>query len=148
MATDLRSNRVWQTLALDTDPAHGTRNGDALAFVATPANGRVYRFDRSVEGARSTALSAGATAFVHVAGATSLWERLQSRRALPAGPAATDGPRSKGAGTTRQHRNSHAHFDAYSSPAASATPSPHGCRTAHMLSIRFGYGRPESPRLS
>jgi hypothetical protein len=144
VATDLRSNRVWQTLVLDIDPAHGTRNGDALAFVATPANGRVYRFDRSVEGARSTALSAGATAFVHVAGATSLWERLQSRRALPAGPAATDGPRSKGAGTTRQHRDSHAHFDAYSSPAASATPSPHGCRTAHMLSIRFGYGRPFS----
>lgn len=42
------------------------------------------------------------------------------------------------------HRDSHAHFDAYSSPAASATPSARGCRTAHMLSIRFGYGRPLS----
>ncbi len=48
------------------------------------------------------------------------------------------------------HRNSphalkaHAHLDAYSSPAASATPSARGCRTAHMLSIRFGYGRPLS----
>ncbi|WP_139115930.1 hypothetical protein [Xanthomonas translucens] len=73
---------------------HGTRNGDALAFVTTSANGRVYRFDGRVESERSTALSAGATAFVHVAGATSVATGLTDRACR------NRWPKSKGGGTT------------------------------------------------
>lgn len=63
VATDLWGNRVYQTLELDAtgtqlqgrldaDPVRGTRHGDAVAFVATSADGRVYRFDGSIEGER------------------------------------------------------------------------------------------------
>ncbi len=63
VATDLWGNRSYQTLELDATgtqlqgrldnaPVRGTRHGDALAFVATSADGSVYRFDGRVEGER------------------------------------------------------------------------------------------------
>lgn len=63
VATDLWGNRSYQTLELDAtgtqlqgrldaDPVRGTRHGDTVAFVATSADGRVYRFDGRVDGDR------------------------------------------------------------------------------------------------
>ncbi|MBB5886403.1 acetamidase [Xanthomonas sp. LMG 8992] len=63
VAADLWGNRLYQTLELeahgsqlqgrlDADPVQGTRNGNAITFTATGADGRLYRFDGRVDGAR------------------------------------------------------------------------------------------------
>jgi len=63
VTTDLWGNRLQQTLEmeasgahlqgrLDADPVRGSRSGDTLAFTATSADGRVYRFDGRIDGDR------------------------------------------------------------------------------------------------